>query len=294
MRIIGVDFSGAQDQKKSDTWLAQGRLEGNVLTLETCHPIIRADLTDHLAALEGPAAVGMDFPFSVPAEFAKRRLCYDKSWEMPDLWAATRTKGESFKKAAKQFWKKHNGQKKQQQWLLRKCDQQLFEFDPKSPLKPEKTGNPAMLPMTYQGMRLLGCLWDSSRVKVSVLPLPNPSPHGLGPPLTLLEVMPGATLQSLNLLPDHDGYKGGKDALRKRQNILTALPNQVEQLGLNLAGLPDDLTQTCRANDDALDAVVAAVTAALWCIGVPAKIDPADCPESLLEGWMYVPQRANQ
>ena len=288
MRIIGVDFSGAQDQKKSDTWLAQGRLEGSVLTLETCHPIIRADLTDHLAALEGPAVVGMDFPFSVPVEFV--HFChiqipgiFPDGGEMPGLWrAAGNTDWETFEGLALDFGERP----------LRRGD--IGVPGAKSPLR---RVNPDMLPMTFQGMQMLNrlrCRYEVGGIDrpLRILPL-HLAPERDS--LTLLEVMPGATLRSLNLLPAHNGYKGGIRALENRQGILTTLPNQVVQLGLNLAGLPDDLTQTCRANDDALDAVVAAITAALWAefpagFRHPPQPDHPGYQTALLEGWLYAPR----
>ena len=279
MRIIGVDFSGAQYERKSATWLAQGRLEGKVLTLETCHPIIRADLTDWLRDLDEPAVVGMDFPFSVPVEFANFWCpqIIAQNGSMPDVWATTaRLRLGDFKARRRSF----------AGMPIRPCD-------PQGSLSPL---NVRMMPMTFWGMRMLNRLWAMSEagrtvMPVRVLPLhPDPERDSL----TLLEVMPGATLGILNLLPAHKEYKGRGYVLEDRQAILTALPNLVAQLGLNLAGLPDALTQTCRANDDALDAVIAAITAALWSIGIPAQRDPAGCPDAELVGWMYVPQQANQ
>ena len=288
MRIMGVDFSGARDEKKSATWLAQGRLEGNAFNLETCHPIIRADLTAWLRDLNEPAVVGMDFPFSVPVEFAQfchRQIpgIFPDGGEMPGLWAAAdNTEWQEFLGLREQFMVQHA-------YLpMRMCD-------PPTAYSPLQKAPINMVPMTFRGMLLLnGIFAGQTANSVLVLPLAAPRP-GVGPyTTTLLEVMPGVTLRRLNLLPAYNGYKGGRYALENRQAILTALPNLVEQRGLNLAGLPYALTQTCRANDDALDAVVAAITAALWSIGVPSRIEPAECPLAPLEGWMYEPRQANQ
>ena len=285
MRIIGVDFSGAQDEKKSATWLAQGRLEGGILTLETCHPIIRSDLTAKLQALNEPATVAMDFPFSVPREFAP--CLQSGAKEMPDLWdAASKTNWGNFKLRVCKFGgrSKKPGERK---WPIRKCDQGL---PAQSPLKPK--GNPAMLPMTFRGMGMLHSIWSDAKCTGKALwiqPLP-PCQTEAKYHTTLMEVMPGATVHHLVGKNYYRGYKSPKN----RGETLTKLSQKAGHLGLELTDLSVSLDQTCRANDDALDAVVAAITAALWCIGVPAKIDPADCPESVLEGWMYVPQRANR
>ena len=42
VHILGVDFSGAQDDR--NTWLAEGFLEGNRLSLESCRPVSRHEL----------------------------------------------------------------------------------------------------------------------------------------------------------------------------------------------------------------------------------------------------------
>lgn len=286
MRIIGVDFSGAQDEKKSATWLAQGRLEGGVITLETCHPIIRADLTAKLQVLDEPATVAMDFPFSVPVEFAnywQRSKVLDDGWEMPNLWAAAAhltLRWDKFKDL-------------QSALRLEKFKREPNRIgDPSESFSPLHTTNPNMVPMTFRGMAMLHDLWGRlPHGTIWVPPLPEPPGYSI----TLLEVMPGATLRSLNLLPAYNGYKDGKDALENRRGILTTLPNQVEQLGLNLDGLPDALTQTCRANDDALDAVVAAITAAIWAefpaaFRHPPQLGHPDYQAALLEGWLYAPR----
>ena len=289
-KIMGVDFSGARGEKKSATWLAQGRLEGGILTLETCHPIIRADLTANLQALNEPATVAMDFPFSVPVEFAnywQRSKVLDDGWEMPNLWAAAAhltSRWDKFKDL-------------QAALRLEKFKREPNRIgDPPESFSPLHTTRPNMVPMTFKGMRLLHDIWASQTANsLLVPPLAMPRQGAGTHTTTLLEVMPGATLLSLNLLPAYNGYKDSKDARENRQGILTALPNQVAQLGLNLAGLPYALTQTCRANDDALDAVVAAITAALWAefpagFRHPPQPGHPDYQTTLLEGWLYAPR----
>ena len=69
MQILGVDFSGAQTDR--NTWLARGSLRGNTLSFDSCRPVKRAKLTDELAKCAGPTVAALDFPFSVPREFAR-------------------------------------------------------------------------------------------------------------------------------------------------------------------------------------------------------------------------------
>ena len=287
MRIIGVDFSGAQ-REVGKTWVAEGSLsDGGLLTLNNSHPITRLDLTAKLKSLSVPAVVGMDFPFSVPEVFANFWHCKRPSFasnieNMARLWVAAHKMGRpAFVKFVKDKW---TGEPK------RVCDVEIQKnlkgIQVFSPLR--HSNHPSMLQMTIEGMLMLNDLRGKSAVRVPPLH-PDPAPDSI----TLLEVMPGATLRSLNLLPDHDGYKGGKYALRKRQGILTELPNQVGQLGLELDIPSHVLKQTCRANDDALDAVVAAITAALWQLNRDAFRHPESKEErqaALLEGWLYAPR----
>ena len=285
IKIMGVDFSGANPET-GKTWVAEGSLsDGGLLTLNSCHPIIRSDLTAKLQSLKDPAVVGMDFPFSVPVEFAP--CLQSGAKEMPDLWdAASKTNWENFKLRVCKFGgrSKKPGERK---WPIRKCDQGL---PAQSPLKPK--GNPTMLPMTFRGMRMLHSIWSDAKCTGKALwiqPLP-PCQTEAKHYTTLMEVMPGATVYHLLGKDYYRGYKIPKN----REETLTKLRQKAGHLGLELTDLSVPLNQTCRANDDALDAVVAAITAALWSIGIPARRDPADCPDSALEGWMYVPQRANQ
>ena len=289
--IIGVDFSGAKPET-GKTWIAEGSLsDGGLLTLNSCHPITRSDLTAKLQALNEPAVAAMDFPFSVPVEFVR---CWQPTARtMPALWEqAANTSSVDFRKRVNYF--------------LTCCDVARgyralcsCKKEPRRPSDPQKSFSPFhqkgtdMVPMTHRGMKMLHSLWDtkSPNKPLWIPPLPKCQPTAKGH-IVLLEVMPGATLDSLSI--KRTGAKGG-GAAELRGKILTELRSRANEWGIKVRfSRRLDLYQTCRANDDALDAMIAAITAALWCIGVPARIDPADCPESLLEGWMYVPQRANQ
>lgn len=282
MRIMGVDFSGAgSDNAVGKTWLAQGQLDGNILNLEALENprrISRTALTNELAGLTEPAVVGMDFPFSVPVEFANH--WQPNAQAMPDLWRAA---------AAMDLAGFTN---------MRDGFVGIRGMEPIRPCDPPESISPLnirMRPMTLAGMQMLHRLRKKSEAgktnkPVRVLPLhPNPDRDSL----ILLEVMPGATLSSLGL--PHTGYKDTqrqRDQRREmREYILGQLPQRTNPLTPNL---PGEAYEVCLNNDDALDAVIAAITAALWSIGVPAQREPAGCPDAELVGWMYVPQQANQ
>ncbi len=279
MKIIGVDFSGAGGYNTvGNTWIARGELNRNRLTLNPPHPISRADLTEELANLDKPAVAAMDFPFSVPAEFA--RFWQPDARQMPDLWAAM--EWANFSATRDEFVGLRWEQK-------RHCDPP----ESKSPLK---RYNPDMRTMTFRGMQMLNRLWRGMTVSpVMVPPLPQPNRPEEKEPITLLEVMPGAVLRSLGL--PFRGYKvTTAAALEMRRYILNELPQRINPLTVNL---PGEVYDICLNNDDALDAVVAAITAALW-VNTPDRFPQPPAPErpeyqaSLLEGWLFKPYQMNE
>ena len=134
---------------------------------------------------------------------------------------------------------------------------------------------------------MLARLWPAG---CDVPPLP---PQNAGKAV-LLEVMPGAVLRSLGL--PFKGYKNGARKQLLRRTILDNLP-QASQVGLpNL----QEFWEACMSSHDCLDAVVAALAAALWSIDPDLfrlpnvdgdGQDPLSLPESVLrlEGWLYAP-----
>ena len=104
--------------------------------------------------------------------------------------------------------------------------------------------------------------------------------------ITLLELMPGALLKAVGL-PCRN-YKGGRRALELRTRICGGL---AAQSGVPLPNL-DAVRMGCRANDDCLDAVVAAVGTAMWAQDCRQFRHPAAGKElatAQLEGWLYAP-----
>ena len=283
MRIIGVDFSGAQ-REVGKTWIAEGSLsDDGVLTLNSCCSISRDCLTKKLAGLDEPAVVAMDFPFSVPAEFATRWSGYDKSWEMPNLWAAAgKMDLAGFIELRNKFAARHGEQK-------RACD----------PPESSSALNIRMMPMTFWGMRMLNRIWACQTVNSLLVP-PLPSPRtGTGDhTTTLLEVMPGVVLHRLGL--PFRGYKDGRGQEQRKQRkqtrkcILEKLPSQVKRVQVDLSCVYDKCLSN--AQGDALDSVVAAIAAALWATDrtlfqlPPEQGQPGYDPFILLEGWLYAPK----
>ena len=271
--IIGVDFSGARADK--NTWVAQGRLDATgSLTLESARSIRRDDLYHLLADIPAPAVAALDFPFGVPAQFAAflspRRLPSD----MPDLWEVIASiTADEFIRERNRFIIQHGEPKR--------AGDRKYHPESYSPLH---AVNPNMLPMTYQGIRLLRCWHEEQPYRWQVPPLPLAASDDAA--VTLLELMPGALLKSLGL--PYKGYKRGRDSIQRRTQILDSLSHKS---GVQLPNLETVYTD-CLANDDCLDAVVAAVGAAMWAQDYTRFHHPADAeiPDAQLEGWIYVPK----
>jgi hypothetical protein len=267
MEILGVDFSGAQAD--NNTWLAQGLLDAGGLTLHSCRAVSRGELTSILSSLAGPAVAALDFPFSVPLGFA--RCWQPEAASMPQIWAAAAAMELGRFMTLRDAFVARWGEPK------RHCD----TYHPESFSCLHKV-NPNMVPMTFQGMRMLDKLWASG---CAVPPL---EPQYAGNPV-MLEAMPGAALRAMGL--PFKGYKNGKRAQELRQRILEGLPLRSHMPVGNL----EEFSALCLASHDCLDAVVAAVVAALWA-GNPAvfrhppkaghgQLDPT----TLIEGWLYAP-----
>ena len=273
--IVGVDFSGHRDDR--NTWVARGRLDaGGALRLDSVQPARRADVHDLLAAVASPAVVALDFPFGVPAAFAAQLSPKHRPRAMPDLWQSLSGIGAGDFLAARDRFVADNGE------LKRSGDARHF---PES-YSPLHRANPNMLPMTFEGIRLLHRLSRNDPRRWHVPPLKRPAADTV----TLLELMPGAFLKAVGL--PHKGYKKGRRSSELREAITDGL---AAASGLPLPNL-ESLRMGCRASDDFLDAVVAAVGAACWARDRNRFRHPQADELALarLEGWIYVPHRESR
>ena len=179
MRIIGVDYSGARSDRH--TWISQGVLEGGQLVLESCGPISRRELTEALGEFSPnmPTVAALDFPFSVPREFAA--FWQPAATSMPELWsAAAALELEEFLELRDRFVARHGELKRLSDTFYRECYSPLHK------------ANPNLVPMTFRGMQMLDRL---GRGGCSIPPLAPPA----GAQTLLLEAMPGAALRALGL-----------------------------------------------------------------------------------------------
>ncbi len=276
--IGGVDYSGSKEVP-NDTWLATGRLDGLGLEISRLSKVGSHRLAAELAMLPELAAVGLDFPFSLPADFV--RFCAQKnetkefqSWQEVVEFLIFKS-FDDFAALTKEFQKESK--------RLTDCK---FRGMAQSPIHRTNSA------MTYQGMRFLASLDPK---KFSVLPFHDKQPGRC----IVLEVFPRATLWCCGL-PD-TGYKSKeKKDIEKMQQIRRDLLNK-------LLGLRDRKEEYWRAvprlsidkklqhlaveSDDALDAVIACYATAMWMASPQLFEDPYDCDseDMLLEGWLYSP-----
>ncbi len=271
--IIGIDYSGAKDDR--NTWVAQGELKTDgTIELWGAYPTIRRDVISLLKQVSTPAIAAIDFPFGLPSAFIKSLFGDCNSTEMSEVWKFIGSLG--------------------QEELIAKRDSFIGEvgYEPKragdgkyfpESFSPLHKFNPNMLPMTYYGIKMLYELHESIPDRWVVPPLKSPSDMTRGT-VTLLETMPGAFLKAIGAR--HKGYKTARNAIENRDDIMNVIERRFD------ITLPPVLRMGCRANDDCLDAVVAAVAAARWARN-PARFrhpNHDELPAAKLEGWIYVPK----
>ncbi len=279
--VGGVDFSGAREMP-NETWLATGRLDGLGLEIGSVTRVGSHRLPAELLKVPALAAVGLDFPFSLPAEFI--RFCAEKSGRKPfQAWQEVVeylvfTSFDDFSALVKEFARE-----------CKRLTDAKYRGMAQSPLH---RANPSMIQMTYQGMRFLASLDPG---KFRVLPFHDRAAGACA----VLEVFPRATLWCLGL-PD-SGYKGKdkKDAektagvRRDMLNKLIGLRDRNEERWRCCPRLTIDkkLQHQAVESADALDAIVACYTTALWLAAPDRFPDPWECnsEDLLLEGWLYAP-----
>lgn len=276
-KIIGVDFSGAQN---NDPWVAWADLCAGKLKLESCYPLPREELTERLFALcdKPNAVIGMDFPFGVPKAFAKAEFGYEGAL-MPEMWAAIAQRLNQSDYIAEIRPRLRKGDLQRFNKCMRQGDAAHFKTIALSPLNPAQ---PEMFPMTFYGMSMLHTLWANSDCRVP--PLRSTYRKGA----VLLETMPGAVLARFGF--ERRVYKNYKKRARRnvRKTILDELPTKSRKFGVefdNLSGFSD----LCIGVHDCLDAVVAA---AIWAQNPDQFHHPKEGKEltaARREGWIYAP-----
>lgn len=281
-KIIGVDFSGDARETRKKTWICEGTFDGRDLFIQRCCSITRGQLTNELSSINEPTVVAMDFPFSIPDSFAQfwekeyrhkfRRI---PSEVMPDIWfAAKRMTTNIYRPLCRKFVTKCGEP-------VRFCDR--YTAQSKSPLH---RAVPDMIPMTLLGMQMLDTIWNNGRWTIWPFEMGHPQSR------SIVEVMPGAVLGAMGL--PYQKYKGDTNAHIACRTYLW--DNLQPRSGITLTA--EDIHQVRAAaidNDDCLDAVIAAIAAAIWSLGMenfhcpPMPWSPSWDEAILKEGWLYTP-----
>lgn len=241
--FVGVDFSGATAAGKA-IWLAEGRERRGILVIETCRPALGLPgagairslalpaLVRHLRGL-GPAIVGCDFPFSLPATLPAA-FVNGSDWRgflaaFPERFPSA----EAFRKACRAA----GGGRE----LRRLCDVE------------------AKVPFCAWNLRLYRQTWHGIAeilrplvLEAGAVVLPMDAP--VAERLWLAEICPASFLKRIKL---YEPYKGRALGHRKRrETILRRLITD------RLLAAPSPQIERTIIDDpggDALDAVIAAV-----------------------------------
>ena len=277
--VAGADFSGAKTQP-NETWLTIAKAGGlgvEVLDIRRVGSHTLAAAVQENASIK---ALGIDCPFSVPAEFASflaaKRLRPDyQSWQELAQDVVFMTIDE-FVQTAKEFKKEP-----------KRYTDKTSVAPAQSPLH---RANPSMIQMTFAGMRLLAML-DPARF--FVLPFQKAVPLGCA----VIEVFPRATLHALQLT--EIGYKSQEKSEQERMqttraNILSGLVTLREKKGISYQQYPrlsvaKKFEKLIIDSDHALDSLVACYTTACYLLSPQLFDDPfaADNLDVLVEGWIY-------
>jgi hypothetical protein len=269
--ILGVDFSGAADAGRH-IWVATGVAGDDGLAVTDCRPAtdlldVRADrsavlpaLCRYVAARDPETAVGLDFPFALPAELIAAETWGEFVYRFPDRFDSP----DGLRERCSVRGERVTGGERTE--LRRETETPLGALSPY---------NVRLANQTFHGIRdLLRPLVLTGAA--SAVPMERPRPDRP----TLLEIYPAGTLADLDLR--ETGYKDGSDEARaRRRGILD---------GLREAGVtvPDELE--ARAVDDgggdALDAIVAAYAASRNT--ADARDLRSDDDRRSLEGHVYV------
>jgi hypothetical protein len=286
--VAGLDIDlahiGVKGAKSPQAYLAFGRLSNKGLEIYALRQQLFVSLAQELAATKFSAA-GLNFPFSVPAEFME--FCAQKAAVRAGFQSWQEYVEYLFSMDAQQFLSLAREFKREP---LRSTDKQYGAAV--SPLHRE---NPPLIELTYLGMRNLASLDPE---KFCILPF-HDAHEGL---CSVLEVNLQETLSVLK--PSGQirvtVTSKGSDAVEQRESRRKVIEGMLElktTSPLSFKEHPDvfispDVGTACAQSEHALNAVVACYTAALW-VNAPSLFeDPYEGGDEkvLLEGWKYVPR----
>jgi hypothetical protein len=264
--FAGAEFSGDMRDPRTGTWLAVVAMSGpgeelRVIRLEaTGSSGLQALLRNPPRDLMQAEAIGMGFPFGLPADFAEALMggpFPDEGW-----WAlAKRLEKVTWPDylVALQEFRDERGE------IPRLADERAGTASPLRRVEPD------MGSRFYHGIRMIA--EDRSRFAIR----PFESAQGK----LLIEVSPGAATRQWNL-PEELRGAARRERLAELLEGLPRWPVKLEQR----------FRDTCRSSQDALDAVVAARCAAVAVMTEETGKTPAELAEDGAErvrheGWVY-------
>lgn len=271
--VLGVDFSGARDAGDK-IWLAEGRSADNSLNISRVYSLSHVGAKSRDEALSelvdrvrncGYDVVGFDFPFGLPASVIEK-----------DDWATFVEKFDSFVDSGTE------GDRPAERFR-NECRDRAGEEDRRRATDccwdAQCPYGVRIRSQTYHGisrvLKPLLCAGVSIRPQ---RPTSDASP-------TVVEVYPAATVEC-ELSLDSSGYKGTSQSARdKRIRIVEKLENHYPPVSFENQDAIDGPRLHAVCSDDALDSVLAALSAA----NALQRDFDADLPESgQLEGHIFV------
>ena len=258
LRVIAVDWSGAQSRAERKIWLAEATEDGRLVRLEIGRS--RAVLAQHLireAAQTPHLVIGLDFAFSFPAWFLTSRGLSTA----PALWEIAEREGERWLAECDfPFWGRGGRGRPDLPEHLRRTDQDVPATGgvrPKSVFQVNGAG--AVGTGSIRGMPILKQLRDAG---FAVWPFDPPQFP------TLLEIYPRALTGVVN--------KG--NPTERREYLHRHYPN-----------LAPDVHAAAVGSDDAFDAAVSALVMAAHAHEF-ASLAPAEDSQRRVEGQIWIPR----
>ena len=266
MRVYGVDFTSAPKARKPIT-VAQGYLEGNILTVERIEAIKSFESFEEFLLRPGPWIAGFDFPFGIPREAAVAI-----GW--PVTWKALVKKCEKIGRSG----------------FTLESDT-LRESRPKGKKYPKRQGDDAA--KSHSPMKCVqppvGWMFVEGAPRLLRAGVSIPRMLDGDPARIAVEAYPGHAARAAigRRSYKHDQpSKQGPARRNARKVLLAAMQSTRNSTGIRLAATTSLLAEmNSDGTGDLLDAAICALQAA-WALqrratgyGLPAQMDP-------LEGWI--------
>ena len=243
MKIIGIDFSGAQYAGRN-IWIAEADFSDSldIKTVERSDRLLGARtgrdhilpaLVEYIAA-QTDSVVGLDFPFSVPA-----KTMFSRPWE----------------RFATELGKRFPGPAEMQTALASKAGGKEIRRNTENVSRtPFASYNLRIRSQTYYGIsRVIAPLIESDRAAFP----PMTPVDGRKP--SVVEICPASTLKELGQSTDHYKEKETATHVENRRRLLDA--TRSDSLVKSIAAHCEEAALSDK-HGDALDAIVAAVATA--------------------------------